>query len=136
MSVGFYLIVGMLVVGGLSVMFIKKRKESQEEGEDIPAGMEEAYKLALDPGSDGKPLLYNLTTCTHCVRVHDFFDAHGIEHNDIVVDLFRGQARSDVAAKLRVYNPRASFPTVVFPDGTVVIGYKESALREAIGIKE
>lgn len=136
MSVGFYLLIGMLVVGGLTVMFLKKRKDSQEEGDDIPVGMEEAYNLALNPGSDGKPLLYNLTTCIHCVRVHDFFDAHGIEHNDVVVDLFRGEARSNVAAKLRTYNPRASFPTVVFPDGTIVIGYRESALLEALGMKE
>ena len=136
MSVGLYLIIGIFVCGGIIAIVLRKYKTEAEhyENNGIPVGMEEEYQLALNPGADGKPLLYNLTTCTHCVRVHDFFDAHGIAHNDITVDYFVGPARSDVLAKLRTYNPRSSFPTVVFPDGTVVVGYKESALREAIGI--
>ena len=136
MSSGFFLIIGILAFGALVAMFLAKRKEAKNYNDNgVPFGMEEQHQLALNPGSDGKPLLYNLTTCNHCVRVHAFLQKNGIEHHDVTVDHFAGQARVAVLAKLRSYNPRASFPTLVFPDGKVVVGFRESSLREAIGLE-
>lgn len=135
MSFGFCLFIGILALGGVIAMLLSKYKDAKNYNSNgVPLGMEEQYQIALNPGSDGKPLMYDLTTCNHCVRVHEFFKKRGIAHHDITVDHFIGKARAEVVAKLRTYNPKASFPTVVFPDGKVIVGFKESALREALGI--
>ena len=137
MSSGFFLILGILAFGAIVATVLAKRKESKNyDSNGVPIGMEEQYQLALNPGADGQPLLYNLTTCNHCVRVHAFLEKNGIAHHDVTVDYFAGQARVEVLAKLRTYNPRASFPTLVFPSGQVVVGFRESALREAIGLED
>lgn len=135
MSLGFFLIIGILACGAIVAIVLTRHKEAKNYNNNgVPFGMEEQYQIALNPGSDGIPLMYDLTTCNHCVRVHEFLKKHGIAHHDITVDHFAGKARAEVVAKLRSYNPKASFPTLVFPDGKVVIGFRESVLREAIGI--
>ncbi len=135
MSSGFFLIMGILVLAPVGFMLLTKYRDFKHYGHSgIPEGMEEQYQMAIAPGSDGKPLMYNLTTCRHCVRVHDFLNKHGIAHHDVTVDHFGGEARTKVVATLRAYNPNASFPTLVFPDGKVIIGYKENALCEAFGL--
>lgn len=136
MSTELLIIVGILLIGSIVITVVSKLKESKNfDPRGVPHGMEEEYELALNPGSDGKPLMYNLTTCNHCVRVHDFLNQHGIAHHDITVDYFTGKARANIVAKIRSYNPKVSFPTLVFPDGKVVIGYREAMLAEAIGIE-
>lgn len=136
MSTELLIIVGILVVGSIVITMISKIKESKNfDPRGVPIGMEEQYEHAINPGTDGKPLMYNLTTCNHCVRVHEFLDKHGIAHHDVTVDHFTGKARAAIIAKIRTYNPKVSFPTLVFPDGRVVIGYREAMLAEAIGLE-
>jgi len=135
MSLGFFLFIGILALGAVIAIVLSKFKDAKNyNSHGVPLGMEEQYQIALNPGSDGKPLMYDLTTCTHCVRVHEFLKKRDIAHHDITVDHFIGKARAEIVAKLRTYNPKASFPTLVFPDGKVVIGFRESELRAALGL--
>ena len=130
---------GMLVI--ISVLFIaailtgiltKKNTKKNHTDHGVPCGCEENFALALDPCKDGKTLMYDLTTCRHCTRLQEFLKTHGVEYNDIVVDKYIGDARKEIVEKLKTYNPRASFPTVIFPDGSVVIGFRENLLLETI----
>lgn len=126
-------IIGVLFVAAfLTGVISKKNSKKNHDEHGIPFGKEENFALALEPCKDGKPLMYDLTTCRHCVRVQDYLQKYGVEFNDVLVDRYIGQAREEIIAKLKTYNPKASFPTVVFPDGSVVIGYREAVLLEAV----
>ena len=38
-------------------------------------------------------------------------------------------------AKLRSFNPRGSFPTLVLPDGQVLVGFREAQARKLFGLE-
>ncbi len=126
------IIIIIFVAAVVTGIISKKNNPTNHNEHGVPLGAEEKYIVALNPCSDGKPLMYDLTTCRHCVRVQDFLTKNGVEYNDVLVDRFIGKARTEVVAKLKEYNPRASFPTVVFPDGTIIVGYRETLLQETI----
>ncbi len=137
MSNAFILLVVIIGIGlFLFLKTMKKTNKLDYHSNGVPIGMEDKFAVVVNPGFDGKPVLYDLTTCKNCVKVHEFLLAHGIEHHDVAIDLFEGQARKEAVDKLRTYNPRLSFPTLVFPDGKFIIGFKESELKEAIGLND
>lgn len=133
MSYGFLLFI-VLLGGALGITaFLNNRKKAKLfDADGVPKGKRAEFDIALTPGSDGLPLMYDLTTCRHCVRVHSFLLERGIDHHDVYVDHFTGEARALLVEKVRSYNPKISFPTLVFPNGTVIIGYKESEMIQAI----
>lgn len=133
MTEGMLVLIGLVFIAAILTGMITKKNSSKNHDENgIPFGYEENYALALEPCKDGKTLLYDLTTCRHCARLQEFLTIHGIEYTDVVVDKYIGKARAEIVDKLKSYNPRASFPTAVFPDGTVIIGYRETLLLEVV----
>lgn len=133
MTEGMLVVIGVVFIAAILTGMLTKKNSSKNHDENgIPFGYEENYALALEPCKDGKTLLYDLTTCRHCARLQEFLNLHGIEYNDVVVDKYIGKARGIIVEKLKTYNPRASFPTAVFPDGTVIVGYRETQLLEVI----
>lgn len=89
-------------------------------------------ELGLHPGDDGIPLMYALETCRHCRKTREFLDENKVNYHLVYVDQFSGEARSNLMDKVRTYNPRGSFPTVVLPGGKTVVGFREQLLREAL----
>lgn len=133
MTEGMLVVIGVVFIAAILTGMLTKKNTSKNHDENgIPFGYEENYALALEPCKDGKTLLFDLTTCRHCARLKEFLTLHCIEYNDIVVDKYIGKARGIIVEKLKTYNPRASFPTAVFPDGTVIVGYRETQLLEVI----
>lgn len=133
MTEGMLVVIGVVFIAAILTGMLTKKNSSKDHDENgIPFGYEENYALALEPCKDGKTLLYDLTTCRHCARLQEFLTLHGIEYNDVVVDKYIGKARGIIVEKLKTYNPRASFPTAVFPDGTVIVGYRETQLLEVV----
>lgn len=132
-DMGMLVVIGVVFIAAILTGMLTKKNSSKNHDENgIPFGFEENYALALEPCKDGKTLLYDLTTCRHCARLQEFLTLHGIEYNDVVVDKYIGKARTQIVEKLKSYNPRTSFPTAVFPDGTVIVGYREALLLEVI----
>jgi len=86
------------------------------------------YDVALEPGKDGKPVLYALQDCRHCRRTRDFLEKHGVSFHLVMIDVFPRTERSRLMKIVRSYNPRGSFPTTVLPDGRVIVGYREEVL--------
>ena len=79
--------------------------------------------------------VYALSTCIHCRHAKDFLDKQGVAYDAVFVDKLTGDERTDTIAELKKYNPRASFPTIVFNGGDkVVVGFIEEKIREALGI--
>ena len=77
--------------------------------------------------------MFTLSTCGHCRAAKNFMEDNAIafEFND--VDLLTGEKRKKAIEELTSYNPMRSFPTILIGD-SIIIGFSESKLREALGI--
>lgn len=90
------------------------------------------YELGMNPAQDGKTMMYALETCRHCRKTREFLDSNNVPYHLLYVDQYTGPARTSLMDKVRSYNPRGSFPTIIIPGGKVVVGYREQLLREAL----
>lgn len=79
--------------------------------------------------------LYALSTCSHCRSTRTLLSECNIEYNYIEVDDLEGKERKAILADIRAMNPRCSFPTIKIND-TVIVGYKEKEIKEALGITD
>ncbi len=113
----------------------KAVEEDQEISVDLSNLAEnllESYHVAVDPTSLGKPVLYALVTCQHCIRTQRFLKENSIDYKLIHVDLFEGDVRKNIMKVLKTFNAKGSFPTFITPSGSTVVGFKENLLREAL----
>ena len=86
------------------------------------------------PGKNkGKVMLYALSTCGWCRKTKKLFDKMGIEYDYTDVDLLQEEEKESARKEVMRWNPRGSFPTVVFNDKICVVGYDEQKLKEALG---
>ncbi|MCD4675610.1 MAG: glutaredoxin family protein [Desulfobacula sp.] len=81
-----------------------------------------------------KITLYALSTCSHCKSTKKLLSQCNVEYEYFEVDDLEGEERKAILADIRALNPRCSFPTVKIND-TVIVGYKENQIKEALGIK-
>ncbi|MBR3880853.1 MAG: glutaredoxin family protein [Mailhella sp.] len=131
------------ILGTLAFVFHQKKKKPAEKTSDaetavqgIPAGLEDVYSYGVDPCGSGKPVMYTLHTCRHCVHLKNFLDKNDIEHHLVFVDDFQDPARREIMSVMRTFNPRGSFPTFVVPDGRSAVGFRENQVRELLGLKD
>jgi glutaredoxin len=82
-----------------------------------------------------KAILYALSTCSHCKSTKKLLSECNVEYDYIEVDDLEGDERKAILADIKEMNPRCSFPTVKIND-TVIVGYKEKQIKEALGIKD
>lgn len=130
---------GILFFGGaalcvlIAVLLLKRKRPSEknEQAEEELQGDQALYALGMNPISD-KPILYSLTTCPHCKNTRSFLDAEHVPYISIFLDEYAGQQRTDLMEKVRTYNPRGSFPTIIMPNGKVIVGYRKQLLQEAL----
>ena len=77
--------------------------------------------------------IYTLSTCSHCKATKKFLNDNSITYDFVDIDLLQGDARQKMLEEVMQYNPDRSFPTIIIGD-TVIIGFKENAIKEALGI--
>ena len=77
--------------------------------------------------------MYTLSTCSHCKATKKFLSDCGVKYEFTDVDLLDGAERKAILEDVRKFNPRCSFPTIVIGE-TVIIGYKEDQIKEALGL--
>ena len=81
-----------------------------------------------------KPVkMYTISTCSHCKATKRFMDECKVQYEFTDVDLLEGEERKAILEDVRRLNPRCSFPTIVIGD-TVIVGYQEDKIREALGL--
>ena len=81
-----------------------------------------------------KPVkMYTISTCSHCKATKKFMDECKVQYEFTDVDLLEGEERKAILEDVRRLNPRCSFPTIIIGD-TVVVGYQEDKIREALGL--
>ncbi len=81
-----------------------------------------------------KPTIYALSTCSHCKSTKKLLTECDVEYDYYEVDDLEGEERKAILADIRELNPRCSFPTIKINE-TVIVGYKEKEIKEALGIK-
>jgi glutaredoxin-like protein NrdH len=82
----------------------------------------------------GKIMLYALSTCVWCKKTRKFLEGLGVEYNYVYVDQLDEDDRNKTIEEIEKWNPRCSFPTLVFNDEKCVVGYKEDEIKEALKI--
>ncbi len=104
--------------------------ESASSKGSEPQGDPALYELGMNHVSD-KPIMYALTTCQHCRNTRKFLDERNAEYTCIYLDTFSHAQRGELMDTMRIYNPRGTFPTILFPNGKVIVGYRRHLLEEA-----
>jgi glutaredoxin len=80
-----------------------------------------------------KVKIFTLSTCSHCKATKKFLHDNGIIFDYVDIDLLHGDERQKILEEVEKYNPQRSFPTIIIGD-TIIIGFRESDIREALGI--
>lgn len=83
---------------------------------------------------DKEVKLYTLTTCSHCKSTKRLLAECTIEYDFVDVDTLEGEERKAILEDIKKVNPRCSFPTLIIGE-TVIVGYKEKEIKEALGLK-
>ena len=69
-----------------------------------------------------------------CKKVKDFLMSNNVEFDFIYVDLTSGDERNETVKEVQKYNEKISFPTLVINKETVLIGFKEDEMKEALNL--
>ncbi len=81
----------------------------------------------------GKLLLYALSTCVWCKKIKTLLNNLGVAYDYVDVDQLSETEKEKVMEKMRRWNPRGSFPTLVVNDEKVICGFDETRIREIMG---
>lgn len=80
------------------------------------------------PGNDESIVMYSTTWCGDCRRAKRVFGTRGVEYTEINIDEDRAAAQ----VVLRLNGGMRSVPTIVFPDGTVLVEPSTAALESKL----
>ncbi len=80
-----------------------------------------------------KVKLYALSTCIHCKRTKELLEEKNVDYDCVYVDLLKGEERNEILNKVKEFNPRLSFPTLVVGDKCIV-GFRKEEIEEALKI--
>lgn len=78
-----------------------------------------------------KIVMYSTTWCSDCGRAKYFFDEYGIEYENIDID----QHEEAVELVLKINGGNRTVPTIVFPDGDVLVEPSYRQLAEKVGVE-
>ena len=81
-----------------------------------------------------KIVFYGLSTCGWCKKMKRFLDSTGLQYELVYVDKLQGDEKRAATDEVRRWNPRVSFPTVVIDDERAVVGFRETQIKEALGL--
>ena len=135
MNITIVVIAAVAAIALITVVALKNSKNTKNaeknQNEEEKQGDQQLYALGMNPISE-KPIMYALTTCQHCKNTRKFLDANNVDYIVIYLDDYSGSQRSDLMEKVRTYNPRGTFPTILFPGGKVIVGYRKQLMQEAL----
>ena len=80
----------------------------------------------------GDILLFALSTCGWCKKTREHLEKLNLEYDYIYVDLTEGAERNEAVETLQKYNKDISFPTIVYNDKDIIIGYKPDEIDDLI----
>ena len=81
-----------------------------------------------------KVLVYAISTCAWCKRAKTFLNSSGVAYEYVDVDLCNDAEREEIQRDIERRGGRSSFPIVIIDDTTLITGYHEDKMKEALGI--
>jgi glutaredoxin len=78
--------------------------------------------------------IYTLSTCSHCKAAKKMLNDLDIQYEFTDVDLLDTVDRAATLDEVKRYNPRCTFPTIIIGGETVIIGFKEEEIKEALDL--
>jgi thioredoxin reductase (NADPH) len=78
-----------------------------------------------------KIIIYSAVWCPDCKRAKKFFGEHRIQYENIDIE----QTPEAVAFVEKVNNGMRSIPTIVFPDGSILVEPSNAQLSEKLGLR-
>lgn len=90
-------------------------------------------KLKHIEGRDTKKVvLYALSTCVWCKKVKRLLRDLDVAYDYIDVDLLEEKEKEEIKEKVKQWNPRCSFPTMVVDEEKCVVGYDEQKIKNEL----
>ena len=83
--------------------------------------------------TDKEVKIFSLSTCSHCKSAKKLLSDCTVKYEFIDVDLLEGDERKAILEDVKKFNPKCSFPTIIIGE-TVIVGYKEDKIKEALGL--
>jgi mycoredoxin len=87
--------------------------------------------MSTKPETNPPIRMYSTTWCGDCRRSKRFLDAHQIPFEEINID----EDRQAAEVVLTINKGARSVPTIIFPDGSVLVEPSNLALASKLGIK-
>jgi glutaredoxin-like protein NrdH len=78
--------------------------------------------------------IYTLSTCSHCKAAKKLLNDHNVSYDCTDVDLLDTMNRVAILEEVKRYNPKCTFPTIIIGEGTVIIGFREKEIKEALDL--
>jgi glutaredoxin-like protein NrdH len=75
---------------------------------------------------------FSLSTCIWCRKTRTYLDENRISYEEVTMDKLTGSSREKALQELSQYNANKSFPTLVFENGKIVVGFKPEDIRDAL----
>ena len=90
-------------------------------------------KIEKVEGKDkGDIMLYALSTCVWCRRTKQLLKDLGVSFSYIYVDLLEEDDKDEIMEKIEKWNPRLSFPTIIFRKEKCITGFKEEEIKKEL----
>jgi glutaredoxin-like protein NrdH len=80
----------------------------------------------------GHVMLYALSTCGWCKRTKGLLEDMKVDFYYTDVDLLQGTERTEAIDAIKKWNPRCSFPSLVYNDSQCIIGFDEAKIKEIL----
>jgi len=80
----------------------------------------------------GHVMLYALSTCGWCKRTKGLLEDMKVDFYYTDVDLLQGAERTEAIDAIKKWNPRCSFPSLVYNDSQCIIGFDEAKIKEIL----
>lgn len=75
---------------------------------------------------------FSLSTCIWCRKTRTYLDENNISYEEVTIDKLTGSDREQALRELSQHNANKSFPTLVFENGKIVVGFKPEDIRSAL----
>jgi glutaredoxin len=81
-----------------------------------------------------KVIMYALSTCVWCKRTKQLLKDNNVEYEFADIDLCNTKDQDEIRNDIIEHGGRISFPTLIIDDKTIITGFREDQIKEALGI--
>lgn len=79
-----------------------------------------------------KVRMYTLSTCVWCKKTKQFLKDNNVEYEFADIDTCNPKDQEEIRKDITSHGGHISFPTVIIDDKTLITGYHEDKIKEAL----